>query len=221
MGHVANNNPGSLYVGAALGPSAISQVLASIAVLCLLFGMAHGAAPVALGFCYDGNARFQEDAYRAHIQDFVPDSWESSMVAAVNQWNGTSRLYLEPTINSTQYWNFNIDTRDFVFAGWADNPGKTLMYGVDFFTQRWNRADAMLNVTYTWNTNGTFNQAQKKADVRTVTLHEVGHAIGLRHPIDCGQPYDAAEQNAAMHFSWSYKWSTRADDDAGNRFLYP
>jgi Matrixin len=80
-------------------------------------------------------------------------------------------------------------------------------------------ASVILNSRFTWNTSGTMNQAQRRTDVRTVSLHEIGHANGLHHPSACGA-MTAAEVASAMNPNWTNKPNTNSDDKAGIAAAY-
>ncbi len=72
--------------------------------------------------------------------------------------------------------------------------------------------DIVFNSGLTWTTNGSPAGA---ADVETVALHELGHALGLMHE-------DSVP--SVMHASGDASIPNRAlypDDEAGVRFLYP
>lgn len=69
-----------------------------------------------------------------------------------------------------------------------------------------------LNTTWTWNTSCTLNQSQKKADVLTILLHEMGHSVRLQH--------DAAQTGAVMWPNYVCKQTLRTDDKNGIDALY-
>ncbi|MCA9844653.1 MAG: matrixin family metalloprotease [Dehalococcoidia bacterium] len=70
-----------------------------------------------------------------------------------------------------------------------------------------------LNTFFTWYTDGTMDRDNAKADVRTVTLHEMGHWMYLNH--DCG-----SHPSAVMCPDWTAKWSLTSDDINGMNALY-
>lgn len=74
-------------------------------------------------------------------------------------------------------------------------------------------ADVVLNSTWTWYTDGTMSQSLKRADVLTVTLHEMGHAMVLGHP-------SSSQSAAVMYPQYVKKWNLTADDIAGMQALY-
>jgi hypothetical protein len=80
-------------------------------------------------------------------------------------------------------------------------------------------ANSWLNPAFTWNADGVMNQAQKKADVTTIVLHEIGHWFELLHPSDCGA-MNANEVAAVMNPNWQRKWSVNTHDKAGAAAIY-
>ncbi len=80
-------------------------------------------------------------------------------------------------------------------------------------------ANTWMNPAYTWNQAGTMNQAQLKADVLTVALHELGHWLQLNHPPVCGA-MDANEVAAVMNPNWTAKWVLGADDKNASAAMY-
>lgn len=203
--------------------SVARAILVYGAAFLLASAVSHVQSPSVAAWCpIPGPDRWQENVYNMHIQDFVPKGWENAIVASAKQWNGTSKVHYWPVIDSPQYWNFNFDTRDFLWYGWNNAaPGITRNYNHDWLSGRHNNSDVSLNTNFTWNLVGNMNQAQMKADVRTVSVHEIGHSTGLDHPKRCGPPVTVDEQNAAMTVAWVQRWTTRVDDDNGNRALYP
>jgi hypothetical protein len=76
-----------------------------------------------------------------------------------------------------------------------------------------------LNPAFTWNAAGVMNQAQSKADITTVALHEIGHWFELLHPSACGA-MNADEVASVMNPNWQKKWTINADDKAGAAAIY-
>lgn len=61
-------------------------------------------------------------------------------------------------------------------------PGATWSYGATGDVYNIVGTESALNTTWTWYTDGTMNESLKRADVLTVTLHEMGHWMKLGHP---------------------------------------
>lgn len=60
------------------------------------------------------------------------------------------------------------------------------------------------------------DKGQVTVDIRTVTVHEVGHAAGLAHPWQCDGSYTNAEKASVMNAQWSApRRDLTADDKAG------
>lgn len=174
------------------------------------------AGPVS-AFCFT-SSKWAETAYRMHVQYYVPEAWEPALAQAAGQWNNTSAVHYTASFESNQWWNFNLDNTDFAYYGFPDVPGLTQNQQIN--NGRHNRSDVHLNNNFNWNVDGVMNQAQRKVDVRTIAVHEIGHSTGLHHPSICGA-MTANEVEAAMNPNWTTKRYTRTDDDAGNRALYP
>ncbi len=73
-------------------------------------------------------------------------------------------------------------------------------------------SEIYLNSLFTWYTDGTMNLNNHYADVRTVTLHEMGHMLGLAH--------DCTYTSAVMCVTWTSKWNPQTDDWNGINALY-
>lgn len=98
---------------------------------------------------------------------------------------------------------------NFGTLGFPDVPGAN---SVTVSGGRLTSSYLRLNTTWTWNTGCTLNQAQKKADVLTILLHESGHSVSLLH--------DGAHTEAVMWPDFICKQTLRADDKSGIDALY-
>ncbi|WP_156163717.1 hypothetical protein [Demequina subtropica] len=60
------------------------------------------------------------------------------------------------------------------------------------------------------------DSGQVTTDIRTVTVHEVGHAAGLAHPWECTGAFTTAESASVMNAQWTaLRRSPTTDDKAG------
>jgi hypothetical protein len=149
----------------------------------------------------------------------IPRALRTSVRNAVTGWNGIagstwSFSYVEPGPLGPPYNGGWIVFGDWRFTSTV--PGMTQTSstgGVIHWAQTW------LNPAYEWNTDGVMNQAQRKADAHTVTMHEMGHWLKLLHPSQCG-PMTAAEVAAVMNPVWIKKWVLGSDDRAGAAAKY-
>lgn len=103
---------------------------------------------------------------------------------------------------------YNLDSLG-IFA-----PGATWDYGASGDVYNIVGVETALNFTWTWYTDGTMNQGLKRADVLTVTLHEMGHWMLLGHPC-------STQPGAVMCPNYVTKWSLTSDDQLGLQALYP
>ncbi|HEX4966755.1 MAG TPA: matrixin family metalloprotease [Thermoanaerobaculia bacterium] len=112
----------------------------------------------------------------------------------------------------TRIW---VDKRSFAAQGWPGDPGITFItrFTTGANAGRLQFANVYLNSDWTWNTTCTLNQAGKQADVLTIILHEMGHAVSLDH--------DPAFPNAVMWPNYVCKQNLTADDKNGIAALYP
>lgn len=140
----------------------------------------------------------------------------SAMAAAwTNLPSSWAFSYYAPGMHGPIYRGGYYGKRSFSANGMGSAPGVTyLSYSGSSITS----ANAYNNTDYTW--NGVMSQANKTADWRTVTLHELGHWLSLRHPSDCG-PMDSAETASAMNPAWVVRQSPNSDDSTGASALYP
>ncbi|WP_212841888.1 matrixin family metalloprotease [Catellatospora sp. IY07-71] len=160
-------------------------------------------------------SRWQYTTYTMHVRSSIPAGWQSAVSGAMHQWNGITNSSLAlwgPIWNSgTANPEFVVDRVYFPSYGLPDVPGITLGPAT---SGTHTHAEVYLNTNFSWNTSGTMSQANRQVDVRTIAVHEIGHANGLHHPDACGAP-DSAEIASVMYVNWTKKQNTTADDKAG------
>jgi hypothetical protein len=75
--------------------------------------------------------------------------------------------------------------------------------------------------TSRWSWSNTAHGPMKSSgtvsvDIRTVTVHEVGHAAGLAHPWECGGTFTGIEEASVMTAQWDGpRRALNSDDRAG------
>ncbi len=148
----------------------------------------------------------------------VPTGWDSTVNNARIDWNGiagSTWSYSTPSRTVTTSSAYVISNVDFSANGWQNVPGYTIL---TISGSQITKARQYQNTDYSWNFSGTMVSGSQ-ADVHTVVMHEMGHILGLLHPLYCGT-MTAAEQAAAMNPDWTKKWDTNSDDEAGAATLY-
>lgn len=103
-----------------------------------------------------------------------------------------------------------VSAGNFASLGFPDVPGVNSLT----FLSSGRIASSLLrlNNTWIWNTSCTLNQSQKRADVMTIVLHEMGHSVSLNH--------DPAQTGAVMWPNYTCKQTLRTDDRNGIDALY-
>jgi len=151
----------------------------------------------------------------AKLGGAVPSGWTNAIKASLNEWNNISgaNWTLQYTSGSEAAFAVRYDTPGVGFNG---APGVTVTQ-VNASNQVVG-GDVYLNPNWSWNLNGNMNQANKVADVRTVTVHELGHELVLDHPSLCGA-MTTDETNAAMNPRYIQKWNINSDDRAGAAYM--
>ncbi len=134
------------------------------------------------------------------------------MSSAALGWNGRFDLNVGSVqLNRDELvWAFTTGFYDTVAIGLGDAPGVTAVSG----NPTHSTAGVYYNNSWKWFTDGTLNAAARPAELRTVLLHEYGHAHGLDHPAGCG-PMTTAEQSSVMNVDFTQKWYINSDDIAG------
>lgn len=176
----------------------------------------------ASAYCYSGHKWSTGSGHEAWADSSIPQAWSASLSASVSAWNGVSgstwsMSYVPPGTFGPPFQ-----------GGWIGQQGGGVpQAGVPGWTvssatqgassMTW--ANTYLNSDWSWNTTGTMNQAQKKADVRTVTTHELGHWLRLLHPNQCHAP-SATELAAVMTPDFTKKWTINSDDIAAIAAVY-
>jgi hypothetical protein len=149
---------------------------------------------------------------------------KTQVTNAVNQWDDFvtgSQMNLTASQSSG---DIDIVPLDFSTLGWDNVPGNTTWNGGSPITY----SVAWLNKDFTWHTDGTMNENTDDADVRTITAHEVGHALGWNHKIDAlGSGCDSSgtgegkvTHSSVMCVDWTQQWSTSSDDRNGMQNKY-
>lgn len=103
-----------------------------------------------------------------------------------------------------------VSAANFASIGYPDVPGANAL--TQLSTGRLASSLLRFNTTWSWNTSCTLNQSQKKADVLTIALHEMGHSVSLNH--------DPAQTGAVMWPNYVCKQTLRTDDRNGVDALY-
>ena len=144
----------------------------------------------------------------------------------------------EPVLAAIAAWNHHLGTtqlrgvRDGTAQIAKNNGANTITFGADAFGEAWparvlaytyifangsrrTEADIVFNSsTWTWNSYRGVPRANVY-DLQRVTLHELGHAIGLDHPDAIGQ-----SESAVMNSTYSDGDVLLPDDINGAAFLY-
>lgn len=141
----------------------------------------------------------------------IPSGHQAAVKSAATGWNNVSSFKVTGTefITTGPPGWFSVWFRDFSAAGLPGDPGLTTFSGSPHVV-----ASVRYNSDWKWNTSGNFNQSGAEADVRTVVLHEFGHAHGLHHPWACGA-MTSAEKSSVMNATFTKKWTINSDDSAG------
>lgn len=200
----------------------VKLLCTGLTMLAVALTLAARSPDPASAYCYSGNKWSTGSGHEAWADTTIPQSWSSSLSSSVSAWNGVSgstwsMSYIPPGYFGPPYQGGWI-SRVSGGAGQAGVPGWTVSSATQgSSSMTW--ANTYLNSDWTWNTTGTMNQANKQADVRTVTTHELGHWLRLLHPNQCHAP-SATELAAVMTPNFTKKWSLNSDDIAAIAAVY-
>ncbi len=213
-----------MQVGVRRMSRAAVQLVAAVAVIT---GLLVVAAPPSESYCTIGWTRWSSgNTPPVAVWSSVPGSWDSSINNSRVEWDNqtvnawwphTSTLNIPyPEFNPYGPYQWNMYYGNFVSWGIPNSwPGAT--YNGSGSTH--STSSMYFNSNWSWNFNGTLNEASMQADVHTVVMHEMGHANGLGHPWDCGS-MTTAEQQSAMNADFTRKWDINSDDAAGIHARY-
>lgn len=193
--------------------------IASIASAALVAGLITVATPqVTHAYCASPNLSWPAASLRVRGVG-LPQSWTPAMDLSAASWSGVSDAtwrvgYVEPGFVgpvASPYVHAYLQSS--APPGWGGAPALVdLRYSGSAITG----GTIYFNSAFTWNTSGTMDQSARRADVRTIATHELGHHVYLNHPGACGA-MTTAETASVMHPNWTRKWGLRADDLAGLR----
>lgn len=162
----------------------------------------------------------------------IPSARRSAINSANAAYNGTpgSSLNIGATVYATVLSQYTSAPLKLTIASPgspympSNTPAVTWRGGWTLpFPVGGNKATVYLNPTWTWTTH--FDQSNKKADTKTVVLHELGHAHGLAHPWDSyycadGGSMNSSELVSVMNADFTLKRTLRSDDLNGLNALY-
>lgn len=158
-------------------------------------------------------------AYYSSVSWYDDTGFSGSSATAVNDsgtaWNNGGYV----GVNRTSGAPFNAYV-GYMNIGVPNAPGRTDAYfnASDPYEIIYN--EIYLNSFYAWFTSGaswtmhqwTPSQQWAYADIKTITVHEMGHMLGLAHACN--------SSSAVMCVTWTVKWSPVTDDWNGINALY-
>jgi hypothetical protein len=158
-------------------------------------------------------ARWYSHQFAWHDSTGWTGAKQTAVMSSGPKWNSVQDTFTLNYASSptgpyqANVYLYNLDSIG-VFA-----PGATWDYGSTGDVYNIVGVNSALNSQWTWYTDGTLNQSLKKADVLTVTLHEMGHWMLLGHPC-------ATQPGAVMCPNFVKKWNLTNDDIFGMQSLY-
>lgn len=181
------------------------------------------ASPAA-AYCRTGMTKWNSTSTSKLIaaNTTFPNKLRSGLDKGLKQWNRSgSKLRYESPIY-TAGWQIYAFRASYTYTSLmgsapgyaqAQRSGSTHKGGALYLSNR-----------FTW-VNASQNINQKKADVQTVAVHEVGHFTGLAHPwaphCSDGSAYTAAEKKSVMTaIATGTRRALNSDDIAGVRAIY-
>lgn len=187
-------------------------------------------SPNASAYCTTGMSRWltASTMYYLAVAPSYPSHLALGSSNAASQWNAIAGSNLRTSyLNTPNYTSYPLQGYYFwpsglsgvIAPGFASKGGTAGSYN-----QTWGAM--YLNPSYTW-INGSQDIANKKADVQTVVVHELGHMHGLAHPYPyaphCtdGTAYTEAEKSSVMTaINTGTRRLINSDDRAGIAALY-
>jgi len=155
--------------------------------------------------------------------------YTTSLQSALTTYNNLANIDLNLVMESSTYDCTRKNTNDVIFIGttycnkpyaWGDAIGLTLLTretSSTFPEGRIAETDIYFKKDVNWFIQDGACASSRNVNFNCVTLHEVGHALGLGHPDQAGQPVDAIMISVQTSQLSSNLYS---DDKRGVTFLY-
>jgi hypothetical protein len=141
-----------------------------------------------------------------------PSTTYSLINTASSRWSNPSTGKNFSIINYTGLFGpvrMYVHKTSFSNSGWPGDPGVNY---ITLTSGRVTYSALHLNSDWTWNTSCTLSKVDRKADVLTIALHEMGHTVSLNH--------DSAVTSAVMWPNYTCKQTLTTDDKNGIGALY-
>lgn len=187
--------------------------LAVPAVAVLAVGTSLLTMPAAESYCTSGYT-WNRSTLEMRSGSSIPGSWDDTLRSSANAWNDISGA------NWTLKWRnksftgptpVTVSKQASAPPGFKGNPAVTDIVIKNGYIVGGN---IYFNNSWSWNFDGTMNFSKKKADVRTIAVHEMGHETHLNHPSACGA-MNSAEKKSAMNPAGVKRQSINSDDREG------